>query len=99
LINIEKKIIKFRDEIDRIDEVLVQLLNERAKAATEIGHIKRKFGLPVYVPSREEDVIRHVTSKNPGPLGNNAIRRLFERIIDESRRLERETSDAEKYEE
>ena len=96
---VDEKIIKFRDEIDRIDEILVQLLNERAKAATEIGHIKRKHGLPVYAPSREEDVLRHVTSKNPGPLGNNAIQRLFERIIDESRRLERETSDSKKYEE
>ena len=48
--------------------------------------------MPVYVPSREEEVINHVKSLNPGPLSNDAIGRLFERIIDESRRLERETS-------
>lgn len=99
MINIDDKIAKFRDEIDRIDELLVKLLNDRAKAATEIGHIKRKYNLPVYAPLREEVVIHHVVSKNPGPLGDKAIQRLFERIIDESRRLERETSDAKKYEE
>jgi chorismate mutase len=46
--------------------------------------------MPVYVPSREEDVIRHVQGFNPGPLSAEAIARLYERIIDESRRLERE---------
>jgi chorismate mutase len=70
----------------------VRLLNKRAISATKIGHIKREYDVPVYVPSREEDVISHVQEVNQGPLGNNAIRRLFERIIDESRRLERESS-------
>lgn len=92
LLSLNAQIAKFRDEIDNIDEQIVLLLNKRAKAATEIGHIKRKYNVPVYVPSREEEVIGHVKKINPGPLGNEAIRRLFERIIDESRRLERETT-------
>ena len=90
--DLEKRIKPFRLEIDELDEKIVILLNKRAAAATNIGHIKREYNMPVYVPSREEEVLSHVKSLNPGPLSNNAIGRLFERIIDESRRLERETS-------
>ena len=80
----------FRQKIDDIDKIMVRLLNERAGYAIEIGHVKRRLNMPVYVPVREEQVISNVQSLNPGPLGNEAIRRLYERIIDESRRLERE---------
>jgi chorismate mutase len=73
-----------------LDQQIVKLLNERAINADEIGKVKRRIGMPVYVPSREEDVIRHVQGFNPGPLSAEAIARLYERIIDESRRLERE---------
>ena len=79
----------WRDEIDRIDEELVKLLNQRSTCALEIGRIKRELNIPVYSPNREAEVIRHVLGINPGPLDGGAIRRLFERIIDESRSLER----------
>jgi chorismate mutase len=81
----------WRDEIDRIDEELVKLLNKRSQCALEIGHIKHELNIPVYSPNREAEVIRHVTGINQGPLDGGAIRRLFERIIDESRTLERIT--------
>ncbi len=86
----EMDIDDYRVRIDEIDERLLVLLNERAQCALEIGHIKRRRGLPVYVPSREHQVLGHVQDTNPGPLRDDAIRRLFERIIDESRRLEQE---------
>jgi chorismate mutase len=79
----------WRDEIDRIDEELVKLLNRRSACALEIGRIKRELNIPIYSPNREAQVIGHVLSKNEGPLDMGAIRRLFERIIDESRSLER----------
>jgi len=85
-----QKIEEERLKIDAIDEQMIVLLNKRAGYATEIGHAKRHLNLPVYVPKREEQVIQNVQGKNPGPLSNEAIRRLYERIIDESRRLERE---------
>ena len=85
----------WRDEIDRIDEELVRLLNERSKCAIEIGRIKREIGQPVYSPSREKQVIEHVMQINPGPLDAEAMQRLFERIIDESRRIERVTVELE----
>jgi len=80
----------FRKDIDRVDEVIVRLLNERARVACEIGRLKKAEGVPVYQPDREKEVIEHVRSiAVEGPLGPDAIVRLFERIIDEARRLER----------
>jgi len=79
-----------RDDIDRVDEVLVRLLNERARVACEIGRMKKAQGIEVYQPEREKQVLEHVRSiASEGPLGAEAIARLFERIIDEARRLER----------
>ena len=80
----------FRDDIDRIDEVIVRLLNERARCVCEIGRLKKAAGIGVYQPEREKQVIAHVRGvASEGPLGPDAIGRLFERIIDEARRLER----------
>ena len=67
----------WRIEIDKIDEQLVELLNQRSRCAIEIGRIKRKLGLPVYSPSREKEVIDHVTRLNGGPLEPEAVQRLF----------------------
>jgi chorismate mutase-like protein len=79
-----------RQDIDRVDEVLVRLLNERARCVCEIGRIKKELGVAVYQPDREKDVLNHVRGVGAeGPLGADAIARLFERIIDEARRLER----------
>ena len=79
-----------RKDIDRVDEVIVRLLNERARVACEIGRLKKVDGVPVYQPEREKAVIDHVRSiAVEGPLGPEAVVRLFERIIDEARRLER----------
>ena len=78
-----------RRRIDDLDERLVQLLNDRAGCALEIGRIKQALGMEIYQPDREREVLRHVRELNGGPLDAQAIVRLFERIIDEARRLER----------
>ncbi len=79
-----------RDDINRVDEVLVRLLNERARCACEIGKLKKQLGIEVYQPEREKQVIEHVRGvASEGPLGPEAVARLFERIIDEARSLER----------
>ena len=78
-----------RERIDALDEQIVALLNERASCALEIGEIKRTVGMAIYQPGREREVLDHVRRVNPGPLDGDAVMRLFERIIDEARRLER----------
>ncbi len=80
----------WRDRIDEIDRVILHLLNERSRCANAIGHIKKKLSLPVYAPRREEEVIQNVLGANRGPLPDEAVRRLFERVIDETRSLERQ---------
>ena len=88
----ESELKRLREAIDRVDEVLVKLLNQRARYAIEIGEIKGLLDLPIYSPDREKDVLHHVETHSAGPLEPVAIRRLFERIIDESRRVERESA-------
>ena len=79
----------WRRRIDTIDEQLVRLLNSRSACAVEIGRIKRHIGMAVYQPEREKWILERAERNNPGPLDSGAVRRVFERVIDESRRLER----------
>ena len=78
-----------RRRIDAIDQQLVALLNERAACALEIGKQKELTGQAIYQPTREAEVLANVRTRNRGPLDDGAMTRLFERIIDEARRLER----------
>ena len=80
---------RLRARIDALDAELVRLLNERAGCALAIGRVKQQLGLPIYQPAREAEVLANVRGLNSGPLEAEAIVRLFERIIDEARRLER----------
>lgn len=80
---------EWRRRIDEIDKRLVELLNERSKCALEIGRLKHEAKMPLYQPDRENDVLSNAESNNHGPLSDAAIRRLFERIIDEARSAER----------
>ena len=80
----------WRQRIDDIDRKLVELLNERSRCALEIGKLKQAQNLPLYQPDREREVLENAERSNPGPLSDAAIRRLFERIIDEARSAERE---------
>ncbi len=77
-----------RRRIDELDTELVKLLNARAACALEIGEVKHAHGMRVHQPRREQDVIAHVTAINDGPLKAEGMTRLFERIIDETRRLQ-----------
>ncbi len=79
----------WRDKIDEIDRKLVELLNQRAACVLKIGRLKREQGLPVYEPKREDQIFHNVQETNTGPLDNAAVRRVFERIIDEGRSIQR----------
>lgn len=80
---------ELRRRIDALDEELVRLLNARAECALAVGAEKKAAGLEVYQPRREAEVLEHVQRINTGPLDDGAVKRLFERVIDEARRLER----------
>ena len=86
---------EWRRRIDEIDKKLVELLNERSQCALEIGRIKRESNISLYQPEREKEVLSNAEHNNQGPLTDAAIRRLFERIIDEARSAERLAMDGE----
>lgn len=79
-----------RQQIDVLDLKILALLNERTRVVHEIGRIKQKLSLPIYEPKREDQVFHNVTSNNPGPLTAEALKRIFERIIDEMRTIQRD---------
>jgi chorismate mutase-like protein len=83
------KLDEFRVLIDAVDRRLVDLLNERTRVVEDIGRVKRHAELPIYEPKREEQVFANITGSNHGPLSQEAVRRIFERIIDEMRTIQR----------
>ena len=86
---------EIRKRIDLLDDVLLRVFNERARLALEIGQVKKGLGLPVFDPAREKRIFARMKGDNPGPLDDGAVVRLFERVVDESRRLERMKSQGE----
>jgi chorismate mutase len=83
------KLAECRKNIDRIDVQLIALLNERARVAEIIGEVKRGQSMPVYEPKREDQVYKNILENNHGPLPADAVRRIFERVIDEMRNLQK----------
>lgn len=80
---------EYRVLIDDVDRRLVALLNERTRVVEDIGRVKRHADLPIYEPKREEQVFANITGSNHGPLSPEAVKRIFERIIDEMRTIQR----------
>ncbi len=80
---------EIRSKIDFLDDELLKIFNQRAALALKIGEIKKENSLAIYDPEREKKIFLRMKKANPGPLDDQAIVRLFERVIDESRRLER----------
>jgi chorismate mutase len=83
----------WRKQIDEIDRRLVELLNERARAARAIGELKRNTNAPIYEPRREEQIFVNVQKANRGPLPDRDLAQLYERIIDVMRKLQRVEAD------
>jgi chorismate mutase-like protein len=77
-----------RKTIDALDLQLLELLNQRTRVVEQIGRAKESLEMPVYEPKREQDVFRNVTDHNHGPLTADAVKGIFERIIDEMRTLQ-----------
>ncbi len=79
----------WRKKIDELDRKLVELLNERAHAAREIGKLKRNTSMPIYEPDREKIIFENVCHANRGPLPDSELRQVYERIIDVMRNIQK----------
>src|ERR1700747_1046628 len=80
----------WRRKIDELDRKLVALISERAQAAGEIGRLKGNTSMPIYEPDRERMVFQNVQEANPGPLPGRDLVRIYERIIDVMRNIQKE---------
>jgi len=79
-----------RERIDDVDRRIIALLNERTAVVQEIGRIKGEAQLAVYEPKREDQVFQNIAAHNDGPISQDAAKRIFERIIDEMRKIQRD---------
>ncbi len=80
----------WRKKIDEIDRKLVELLNQRAQAAHEIGRLKRNTNMPIYEPDREKTIFENVQQVNRGPLQHRDLVQIYERVIDVMRKIQKE---------
>lgn len=78
----------WRAKIDALDRRLLELLNERAQCVVAVGKIKNAQNKEIFDPERERQIISNILRENKGPLDEDALRRIFERVIDECRRIE-----------
>jgi chorismate mutase len=86
----EKALSEAREHINELDRRILDLLNARTRIVEQIGRIKHECGMRIYEPKREEEVLRNVEGHNSGPMAHEAARRIFERIIDEMRTVQRQ---------
>ena len=80
----------WRKKIDELDRKLVQLVNERATCAMEIGRLKQGLAMPVYEPDREKIIFENIAKLNQGPLSQIQLRQVYERLIDVMRQLQKD---------
>lgn len=83
-------IAEWRETVDILDRQVVDLINQRASVAHEIGRLKREAGLPIYEPAREKAVLANVKMANKGPLTDRDIISIYERIMDMMRKIQQE---------
>ena len=81
---------KLRNEIDGIDRQIVPLLSKRTLFSVLIGRVKRSMNLPTYSPEREKEISKKISLYAEEPLSPEALLRIYERILDESRAIQRE---------
>jgi chorismate mutase len=78
-----------RRRIDELDLRILELLNQRTSVVEDIGRAKRVLKMPIYEPRREDEVYENITRHNGGPLPSDAVKRVFERIVDEMRNVQK----------
>ncbi len=86
---IDNKLKPLREQIDAIDTQIIELLNQRARVAQQVGHVKAETNAPVFRPEREAQVLRKVAERNPGPLVASDVQTIFREIMSACRALEK----------
>ncbi len=79
---------ELRERLDAVDDQIIALLSERARMIVQVADFKRRHNLPIYIPEREAAIVKRLCALNPGPLGHEAIDRIYRTIIEEMRKCE-----------
>jgi len=77
-----------REQIDKIDDTLLKLYNERMELVHQVGELKNTTGAPIYRPEREKSILNRLKSQNDGKLTDEAIDALFLEMFAVARNLE-----------
>ena len=85
----DHKLKPLREQIDAIDAQILALLNQRARVAQQVGHVKAETNAPVFRPEREMQVLRRLAEHNPGPLDSGDVQTIFREVMSSCRALER----------
>ncbi len=85
----DDKLKPLRQQIDAIDTQILDLLNQRARVAQQVGHVKAETDAPVFRPEREAQVLRSVAERNPGPMLSPDVQTVFREIMSACRALEK----------
>lgn len=81
-----------RQQIDRLDEKIIQFLNDRTKLVLEIGKLKSKEGKGTYAPDRESEIYQKIDSIAKGPLPKGALKSIYREVMSAALALERPLS-------
>jgi chorismate mutase/prephenate dehydratase len=85
----DDKLKPLREQIDAIDAQLLALLNQRARVAQDVGHVKAETNAPVFRPEREAQVLSRIAESNPGPLAAADLQSIFREVMSACRALEK----------
>jgi chorismate mutase-like protein len=88
----KEKLEEYREEINKIDKSLVDLLNKRAEVVMKIKKLKEDRDVPLYDAKREEELINNIIKYNKGPLYNDNVIQIFESILRNVQVLEKDES-------
>ena len=86
----DQRILNLRNAIDTVDSRIIELLQERSSLAREIGNVKKEIGMEILDPSREGKIRKKLASGTQGPMDTDALVRIYEVIMAESRRLQKD---------
>jgi chorismate mutase-like protein len=86
----DQRILNLRNAIDTVDSRIIELLQERASLAREIGQVKKMIGMAILDPGREGKVKKKLAAGAKGPMDTEQLVRIYEVIMAESRRLQEE---------
>lgn len=87
--DVDRELARLRTEIDAVDARMVDLMNQRARLAQEVGEVKKVTNAPVWRPEREAQIFARLRDINPGPLPGQAIEAVYRELISACRELER----------